>query len=112
MSAAISSRPVSRAKKTKGYTQSQQISRRLLHLRPTSFYKQENLMSNHTYKLIELVGSSPESPDAAIHNAIARAAKTLRNMDWFEVTETRGQLADGKVAHFQVKLKVGIRLDD
>jgi dodecin len=69
-------------------------------------------MSNHTYKLIELVGSSPTSTDDAIHNAIARAAKTLRNMDWFEVAETRGHLADGKVAHFQVKLKVGIRLDD
>ncbi|MCF6257198.1 MAG: dodecin family protein [Gammaproteobacteria bacterium] len=69
-------------------------------------------MSNHTYKLIELVGSSPKSSDDAIHNAIERAAKTLRNMDWFEVTETRGHLQNGKIAHFQVKLKVGIRLDD
>lgn len=69
-------------------------------------------MSSHTYKLIELVGSSPNSTDEAIHNAIERASKTLHNMDWFEVTETRGHLADGKVAHFQVKLKVGIRLDD
>lgn len=69
-------------------------------------------MSNHTYKLIELVGSSTSSSDDAIHNAINRASKTLHNMDWFEVTETRGHLADGKVAHFQVKLKVGIRLDD
>ncbi len=69
-------------------------------------------MSNHTYKLIELVGSSPKSSDEAIHNAIERASKTLRNMDWFEVTETRGHLQNGKVAHFQVKLKVGIRLDD
>lgn len=69
-------------------------------------------MSQHTYKMIELVGSSPTSIDDAIHNAIARASKTLRNMDWFEVTETRGHLEDGKVAHFQVKLKVGIRLDD
>jgi len=69
-------------------------------------------MSNHTYKLIELVGSSPKSSDEAIHNAIERAAKTLRNMDWFEVTETRGHLQNGKIAHFQVKLKVGIRLDD
>ncbi len=69
-------------------------------------------MSNHTYKMIELVGSSPKSSDDAIRNAIERAAKTLRNMDWFEVTETRGHLQDGKLAHFQVKLKVGIRLDD
>jgi len=69
-------------------------------------------MSNHTYKLIELVGSSTTSTDAAIHNAIERASKTLRNMDWFEVTETRGHLEDGMVSHFQVKLKVGIRLDD
>jgi len=69
-------------------------------------------MPNHTYKLIELVGSSPKSSDDAIHNAIERAAKTLRNMDWFEITETRGHLQNGKIAHFQVKLKVGIRLDD
>ena len=69
-------------------------------------------MSSHTYKMIELVGSSTNSTDEAIHNAIARASKTLRHMDWFEVIETRGHLADGKVAHFQVKLKVGIRLDD
>lgn len=69
-------------------------------------------MSNHIYKLIELVGSSSESSDAAIRNAIERASKTLRHMDWFEVTETRGHLQDGKVAHFQVKLKVGIRLED
>jgi flavin-binding protein dodecin len=69
-------------------------------------------MSNHTYKLIELVGSSTESSDDAIRNAIERANKTLRHMDWFEVTETRGHLQDGKIAHFQVKLKVGIRLED
>lgn len=69
-------------------------------------------MSEHTYKMIELVGSSTHSSDDAIHNAIARAHKTLRNMDWFEVMETRGHLQDGKIAHFQVKLKVGIRLED
>ncbi|MFN2127199.1 MAG: dodecin [Anaerolineales bacterium] len=69
-------------------------------------------MSDHTYKLIELVGSSKTGTDDAINNAIERASKTLRNMDWFEVTETRGHLQDGKVAHFQVTLKVGIRLDD
>ncbi len=68
-------------------------------------------MSGHVYKMIELVGSSPNSTDDAIRNAIARASKTLRNLDWFEVLETRGQLVDGKVAHFQVTLKVGIRLE-
>jgi len=69
-------------------------------------------MADHTYKLIELVGSSKSGIDDAINNAIERASKTLRNMDWFEVTETRGHLQDGKVAHFQVTLKVGIRLED
>lgn len=69
-------------------------------------------MSDHIYKMIELVGSSKTSTDDAINNAIERASKTLRNMDWFEVTETRGHLQDGKVAHFQVTLKVGIRLED
>lgn len=69
-------------------------------------------MSEHVYKMIELVGSSPNSTDDAIRNAIARANKTLRNLDWFEVVSTRGQLVDGKVAHFQVTLKVGIRLED
>lgn len=69
-------------------------------------------MSDHIYKMIELVGSSKTSTDDAINNAISRASKTLRNMDWFEVMETRGHLQDGKVAHYQVKLKVGIRLED
>ncbi len=69
-------------------------------------------MSNHTYKLIELVGSSTQGTDDAINNAIERASKTLKHMDWFEVIDTRGHLVDGKVAHFQVTLKVGIRLDD
>lgn len=69
-------------------------------------------MADHIYKMIELVGSSKTSTDDAINNAIERASKTLRLMDWFEVMETRGHLQDGKVAHFQVKLKVGIRLED
>jgi flavin-binding protein dodecin len=68
-------------------------------------------MSNHVYKVIELVGSSTKDTDDAIQNAVARAAKTLKNLDWFEVLETRGHLADGKIAHFQVKLKVGFRLE-
>jgi len=69
-------------------------------------------MSDHVYKLVELVGSSTVGSDDAIRNAIETAAKTLRHIDWFEVTETRGHVADGTVAHFQVTLKVGFRLDD
>lgn len=69
-------------------------------------------MSAHTYKLVELVGSSPNSVDEAIHNAIEKASRSIRHMDWFETTEIRGHIADGKVAHFQVKLKVGFRLED
>ena len=68
-------------------------------------------MSNHVYKTVELVGSSPKGIDSAIENAISRAAKTIRNLDWFEVKEVRGQIADGKVAHYQVKLTVGFRLE-
>jgi len=68
-------------------------------------------MSDHVYKLVELVGSSTVGIDDAIRNAIAQAAKTVRHLDWFEVTETRGHIADGKVAHFQVTLKAGFRLE-
>ena len=68
-------------------------------------------MPHHVYKMVELVGSSPVSSDDAIRGAIDTASKTLRHMDWFEVLETRGQLVDGKVAHFQVTLKVGFRLE-
>jgi flavin-binding protein dodecin len=69
------------------------------------------LMSDHVYKIIELVGTSPKGTDDAIKNAIDRASKTLKNLDWFEVVETRGHLQNGKVAHYQVKLKVGFRLE-
>lgn len=69
-------------------------------------------MSNRVYKIIEIVGTSPESTDQAIKNAIEKASKTLHHLDWFQVVETRGQIANGKVAHFQVVLKVGFRLDD
>lgn len=68
-------------------------------------------MSEHTYKIIELVGTSTKGTDAAIQNAVARASKTLKNLDWFEVTETRGHLKDGKIAHFQVTIRVGFRLE-
>jgi flavin-binding protein dodecin len=69
-------------------------------------------MANHTYRLTEVVGSSPDSIEAAIRNAIDRAARTLRNLDWFEVTQVRGQVENGQVEHFQVGLKVGFRLED
>ena len=68
-------------------------------------------MSEHIYKKIELVGSSPESFDAAVKNALARANDTIRNMRWFEVIETRGHIEDGKVNHWQVTLKVGFTLE-
>jgi flavin-binding protein dodecin len=69
-------------------------------------------MSDHTYKIIELVGSSPDGSDAAIRNAIARASKTIKNLDWFEVIETRGHIVNGGIAHFQVTLKAGFRLEE
>ncbi|MCB2100954.1 MAG: dodecin family protein [Rhodobacterales bacterium] len=69
-------------------------------------------MSDHVYKKVELVGSSPESIEKAIENALAKAAKTLNHMDWFEVLETRGHIVNGAVGHYQVVIKVGFRLDD
>jgi dodecin len=69
-------------------------------------------MSDHVYKLIELTGSSQSSIEEAVNNAVARAAKTVRNMRWFEVTETRGEIRDGKVNHWQVTIKVGFTLDE
>lgn len=68
-------------------------------------------MTDHVYKIIEMAGSSSTSSDDAIQQAIAKAAKTVRNLDWFEVVETRGHIVDGKVAHYQVKVKIGFRLD-
>ena len=68
-------------------------------------------MSDHVYKIIEMAGSSSKSSDDAIEQAIAKAAKTVRNLDWFEVVETRGHITDGKVGHYQVKVKIGFRLD-
>lgn len=68
-------------------------------------------MSDHVYKKLELVGSSPESIEAAVQNAISRAEKTIRNMRWFEVTETRGHIEDNKINHWQVTVKVGFTLD-
>ena len=69
-------------------------------------------MSDHVYKKIEITGSSAESADQAVRNAIAKAAKTINHMDWFEVVETRGEVKDGRVAFWQVTVKLGFRLED
>ena len=69
-------------------------------------------MTAHTYKLIELVGSSVNGTDEAIRNAIAKASLTIKHMDWFEVVETRGHIVDGKVAHYQVTIKVGFKIEE
>ncbi len=69
-------------------------------------------MSEHTYRVVEIVGTSPDGTDAAIRSGVRRAAKTLRGLDWFEVQSVRGELADGEVAHFQVTLKVGFRIEE
>ncbi|MGW6918776.1 dodecin [Kitasatospora sp. NPDC054939] len=69
-------------------------------------------MSEHVYRVTEIVGSSTESIDAAIRNGVERASRTLRNLDWFEVTQVRGHLAEGRIQHFQVGLKIGFRLED
>lgn len=69
-------------------------------------------MSNRTYRVTEIVGTSPDGVDSAVRNGIARAAETLRHLDWFEVTEVRGLIVDGAPEHFQVTMKVGFRLED
>ena len=68
-------------------------------------------MAEHIYKKIELVGSSPQGFQAAVENALTRASETIRNMRWFEVVETRGEIEDGRINHWQVTLKVGFTLD-
>lgn len=69
-------------------------------------------MANHTYSISEIVGTSPDGVDAAVTNAVSQASKTLRNLDWFEVTDIRGHLVDGAVADWQVTVKLGFRLED
>lgn len=69
-------------------------------------------MSDHTYRVTEIVGSSAESVEDAIRGAVRRASRTLRALDWFEVTEIRGHIVDGDVGHYQVGMKVGFRLED
>jgi flavin-binding protein dodecin len=67
---------------------------------------------DHTYRVTEVVGSSTDSIQQAVRNGIARAGQTLRNLDWFEVTEIRGWINDGDVGHFQITMKIGFRLED
>jgi flavin-binding protein dodecin len=69
-------------------------------------------MSDHVYKKIEVVGSSPSGLEDAVKNALARADKTVRNMRWFEVAETRGEIESGKIGHWQVTLKIGFTLEE
>ena len=69
-------------------------------------------MANHVYKSVEITGTSPDGVKEAIDGAIAKASQTVRNLDWFEVTDIRGQIDGGAVAHYQVTLKIGFRLED
>ncbi|HVB27077.1 MAG TPA: dodecin [Mycobacteriales bacterium] len=69
-------------------------------------------MSDHTYGVTEIVGTSADSLQAAIRNGVARASQTVRNLDWFEVVGVRGHIVDGDVGHFQVQMKVGFRIDE
>lgn len=69
-------------------------------------------MTDRTYRVSEIVGTSHESVDAAIRNGVQRASQTLRNLDWFEVTQVRGHIVEGTIEHFQVGLKVGFRLEE
>ncbi len=69
------------------------------------------MSDHHTYKKIEIVGTSPVSSDEAIKNALSECSKSIDHMDWFEVVETRGHIVNGEVAHFQVTLKIGFRIE-
>jgi hypothetical protein len=75
-------------------------------------FRRGRTMSDHIYKIIQLVGSSPTSVEDAVQNAVERASKKLKHLRWFEVLETRGHIENGKVSHYQVTLKVGFTLDD
>jgi flavin-binding protein dodecin len=71
-----------------------------------------DMSDNHTYKVEEIVGTSPNSIDEAMRNGVARAAKTLRGLDWLEVLNVRGHISNGQIAHYQVTMKVGFRVED
>jgi flavin-binding protein dodecin len=68
-------------------------------------------MADHTYGISEIVGTSPDSIHQAVRNGVEKASSTVRNLDWFEVMSVRGQITDGQVAHFQVQMKVGFRIE-
>ncbi len=87
------------------------LRKRQLHGHPLQSL-QENNMSNHIYKHIELTGSSTKSIEDAVDGAIAKASQSVRNIHWFEVVETRGHVENGKVAHWQVTIKIGFTLED
>lgn len=74
--------------------------------------RHDEVMSNRTYRITEIVGTSPEGVTEAIENGIGRAGRTLRHLDWFEVVGIRGQIVDTEVEHYQVTLKLGFRLED
>jgi flavin-binding protein dodecin len=69
-------------------------------------------MTDHTYRVTEIVGTSHEGVDAAVRNGVHRASQTLRGLDWFEITQVRGHIVDGEIEHYQVGLKVGFRLEE
>ena len=69
-------------------------------------------MANHVYSISEVVGTSPDGVEAAVENAVTQAARTVRNLDWFEVQNVRGQIGDGAIAHWQVTVKLGFRLEE
>lgn len=81
-------------------------------VRATMAFGKEDAMTDRTYRVTEIVGTSEESVEAAVRNGVRRAAQTLRHLDWFEITEVRGHIVDGEVGHFQVGMKVGFRLED
>jgi dodecin len=84
------------------------------HGRPAKLNQPEQggIVSSRTYRLTEIVGTSPEGIDQAVRNGVSRASESLRHVDWFEVTEIRGYVHDGEVDHFQVTMKIGFRLED
>jgi flavin-binding protein dodecin len=73
---------------------------------------EEREMSDRTYRVTEIVGTSTDSVQQAVRNGVSRASQTLRHLDWFEVTQIRGHVVDGEVEHFQVTMKLGFRLED
>lgn len=82
------------------------------HCAPPGAPKEKPMSNHHTYKKIELVGSSRTSIEDAINNALAEASKSLKNLEWFEVVDTRGHIENGAVGHYQVTLKVGFKIAD